>query len=1346
MALQPAPSCSRQAVESELYFLMARFLSSGPCKKSAEMLIEELNEHKKLPSRFDWEGNEHARTYQEMLTANNRMDPEHLVKLCQQLIAMPKGNVPANVTKPHCLLGIDTRSTSCTKKGYKNAQWSQKAFVALQRGRPPEMPLKRVEPPNVVNVLHGRERTGSMRFTSAFPVSMYQKIKMQKRILGHLSSVYCVAFDRTGQRIITGSDDCLVKIWSTFDGRLLSTLRGHSAEISELTVNYENTLVAASSCEMIIRVWSLRTCSPVAVLQFHLAPITSLLFSPLVKGSLRYLVSTGRDDAVCFWQWNVETLKFKDRPVKFIDPGAEMLCSSCSPGGMFLAVGGRDCTIRMYYCGNETPEKVLEFEAHTDIVDSVQFSNNGERFVSGSEDGTARIWNLKQPKENCIILHMDINLDDGSQCSSPPEYSDPKVLMIAWSLTDDFVVTASNGHLLKVWNSHTGKLMHVLTGHDDDIYVLEPHPSDSRVMLSAGHDGNTFLWDIIDGTKLMHSFNAIHGQGHGAILDSKLSSDGQSIAATDSHGHLLFFGFGHCESYEKIPEQMFFHTDYRPLAYDAKRFVLDEQTQQAPHLMPPPFLVDVDGNPHPTKYQRLVPGREKCTEEQLVPQLAYMETPDGDIVEQVISQQANLDQQQRQEPSILDGMIRNLQDQNPPLRSPVVDARRDVLSPNIGLRRSGQVEGVRQMHSNAPRSQIATEQDLLACKRRVVVPEIPNSILRKEEIFKVVRGEEEKSFYEKHKETLCHFPRDDISVGYTSSEHDPQEDRGVEMFLNLSCEERENSMSSTHEDETEYEAENSVALLTEFILTEDILSEDEEWRNTISDSSSESSDQTDEEPVSKRRRPKKWVSSTDDEEESTAEENSAAEKSTPSRKSQLTPRDQKEAARGSEVVSLSGEMSPDWRPSVWITNTTPHRSPFVPQMGDEVVYFRQGHEAYINAVRRSNLHILKSLKEPWKKCVLRDQELVKIVGIRYEIGPPTLCCLKLSLIDHVTGKVTDQCFTFNYHDMPDVIDFLVLRQFYDRACRTNWQAGDKIRSIIDDAWWFGTVVQQEPYQADYPDSLFQCYTVKWDNAEIERLSPWDMEAIPVDMVPPVEPGSSVSITLEEQDNLHYRPQEGEWGNGDQDSECERIICGIDQLLNLDFAAPFSAPVDLNAYPDYCKVVPYPTDLGTVRMRLVNRFYRRVSALVWEVRYIEQNARSFNEPDSSIAQSAKRISELLIKFIMNSRCTSITELCSAAEEQDTCARQRRNNANSWKKSCMKLVDFIIECEDSEPFREPVDLDQYPDYEIIIKTPMDFGTIKEKLSARNYRSPLELCEDMRLVFSNARLYTPNKKSRG
>ena len=68
---------------------------------------------------------------------------------------------------------------------------------------------------------------------------------------------------------------------------------------------------------------------------------------------------------------------------------------------------------------------------------------------------------------------------------------------------------------------------------------------------------------------------------------------------------------------------MFFHTDYAPLIYDDHDCVLDKETNLAPHLMPPPFLVDEDGCPYPPALQRLVPGRENMRDEQLVPTLIF---------------------------------------------------------------------------------------------------------------------------------------------------------------------------------------------------------------------------------------------------------------------------------------------------------------------------------------------------------------------------------------------------------------------------------------------------------------------------------------------------------------------------------------------------------------------------------------------------------------------------------------------------------------------------------------------------------------------------------------------------
>ncbi|XP_058152229.1 bromodomain and WD repeat-containing protein 1 isoform X2 [Dasypus novemcinctus] len=1383
------PSPARRPVpliESELYFLIARYLSAGPCRRAAQVLVQELEQYQLLPKRLDWEGNEHNRSYEELVLSNKHVAPDHLLQICQRIGPMLDKEIPPSISRVTSLLGAGRQSLLRTAKDCRHTVWKGSDFAALHRGRPPEMPVNYGSPPNLVEIHRGKQLTGCSTFSTAFPGTMYQHIKMHRRILGHLSAVYCVAFDRTGHRIFTGSDDCLVKIWSTHNGRLLSTLRGHSAEISDMAVNYENTMIAAGSCDKIIRVWCLRTCAPVAVLQGHTGSITSLQFSPMAKGPQRYMVSTGADGTVCFWQWDLESLKFSPRPLKFTEkprPGVQMLCSSFSVGGMFLATGSTDHVIRMYFLGFETPEKIAELESHTDKVDSIQFCNNGDRFLSGSRDGTARIWRFEQLEWRSILLDMATRMS-GDLSSEEERFMKPKVTMIAWNKNDSIVVTAVNDHVLKVWNSYTGQLLHNLLGHADEVFVLETHPFDSRIMLSAGHDGSIFIWDITKGAKMKHYFNMIEGQGHGAVFDCKFSPDGQHFACTDSHGHLLIFGFGCSKSYEKIPDQMFFHTDYRPLIRDSNNYVLDEQTQQAPHLMPPPFLVDVDGNPHPTKFQRLVPGRENSADEHLVPQLGYVATSDGEVIEQIISLHTNDNGERSPEASILDGMIRQLQQEQDERmgtdqetvpseflhgeETPRRGFRRlslDIQSPpNIGLRRSGQVEGVRQMHQNAPRSQIATERDLQAWKRRVVVPEVPLGIFRKLEDFRLEKGEEERNLYiiGRKRKTLQLSQKSD-SVALISQSRQRTCRRKYQNYGRRNLGRFESSSGN--------ESSSSVRNETSCDQSEgSCSSEEEEWKSdrksesdseSSSDSSSRYSDWTADAGInlqpplrtSSRRRITRFCSSSEDE---MSTENLSPPKRRRKRKKESKPK--KENLRRMTPAELANmEHLYEFHPPVWITDTTLRKSPFVPQMGDEVIYFRQGHEAYIEAVRRNNIYELNPNKEPWRKMDLRDQELVKIVGIRYEVGPPTLCCLKLAFIDPATGKLMDKSFSIRYHDMPDVIDFLVLRQFYDEARQRNWQSCDRFRSIIDDAWWFGTVLSQEPYQPQYPDSHFQCYIVRWDNTEIEKLSPWDMEPIPDNVDPPEELGASISVTSDELEKLLYNPQDGEWGQKSRDEECERIISGIDQLLNLDIAAAFAGPVDLCTYPKYCTVVAYPTDLYTIRMRLVNRFYRRLSALVWEVRYIEHNARTFNEPGSVIARSAKKITDQLLKFIKCQDCTHISELSNTSENDEQNPedlvhgwKKKSSKAtnyieSNWMKQCKELVTLIFQCEDSEPFRQPVDLVDYPDYRDIIDTPMDFGTVRETLEAGNYDSPLEFCKDIRLIFSNAKAYTPNKRSK-
>lgn len=70
------------------------------------------------------------------------------------------------------------------------------------------------------------------------------------------------------------------------------------------------------------------------------------------------------------------------------------------------------------------------------------------------------------------------------------------------------------------------------------------------------------------------------------------------------------------------------------------------------------------------------------------------------------------------------------------------------------------------------------------------------------------------------------------------------------------------------------------------------------------------------------------------------------------------------------------------------------------------------------------------------------------------------------------------CYFCRYHDMPDVIDFLVLRQTYHRAMRHNWKRNDRFRCMIDDGWWFGRIHAHSPLNEEFPDSQFLCYEVQ----------------------------------------------------------------------------------------------------------------------------------------------------------------------------------------------------------------------------------------------------------------------------
>uniref|UniRef100_A0A9L0T524 Bromodomain and WD repeat domain containing 1 n=1 Tax=Equus caballus TaxID=9796 RepID=A0A9L0T524_HORSE len=101
----------------ELYFLIARYLSAGPCRRAAQVLVQELEQYQLLPKRLDWEGNEHSRSYEELVLSNKHVAPDHLLQICQRIGPMLDKEIPPSISRVTSLLGAGRQSLLRTAKG-----------------------------------------------------------------------------------------------------------------------------------------------------------------------------------------------------------------------------------------------------------------------------------------------------------------------------------------------------------------------------------------------------------------------------------------------------------------------------------------------------------------------------------------------------------------------------------------------------------------------------------------------------------------------------------------------------------------------------------------------------------------------------------------------------------------------------------------------------------------------------------------------------------------------------------------------------------------------------------------------------------------------------------------------------------------------------------------------------------------------------------------------------------------------------------------------------------------------------------------------------------------------------
>jgi WD40 repeat protein/serine/threonine protein kinase len=182
---------------------------------------------------------------------------------------------------------------------------------------------------------------------------------------------------------------------------------------------------------------------------------------------------------------------------------------------------------------------IRTFEGHASWVHAVALTLDARYAISGSGDGTLRVWDLESNRlAYCFARHTG------------------PIKAVAITRDGRRAVSASSDHTLRVWDLESGRLLRTLQGHCNPVSSVAITADGCRAV-SAASDGILTVWDLQTGRSLS-TLTAHTGSVNGVALTS---DSHRAISASSDHtlrvwsvdsGSLVHTLEGHADSVNGI--------------------------------------------------------------------------------------------------------------------------------------------------------------------------------------------------------------------------------------------------------------------------------------------------------------------------------------------------------------------------------------------------------------------------------------------------------------------------------------------------------------------------------------------------------------------------------------------------------------------------------------------------------------------------------------------------------------------------------------------------------------------------------------------------------------------------
>jgi WD40 repeat protein len=320
--------------------------------------------------------------------------------------------------------------------------------------------------------------------------------------LSHSSTVQTVRFSPDGALIASGSSDGVLKVWRS-QGQLVTEVAAHQGAINALRFSADGQMIATGGEDATVKIWQ-PDGRLIRTIDDFQGGIWRLEFTDRERQiDQPQIVTVSMDRFVKLWMSDGSLLKaYGGKSEDKVEGNIAI-----SLDATMAAIGARNHNIQLWRRNGFPFSRLKDHQA---AVWGLQFSDDSQYLLSGSDDGVVNLWDRQGKRIRTM----------GKLAGTARS--------LAFSHNNQLIAAVGTGRSIWVWQMN-GNLLTQLEVADSYGWDLTFHP-DQQTLASAGSDRKIHLW------QLQNPFTQTLLGHQGMLEEISLSPDGTMLMSVSNNG------------------------------------------------------------------------------------------------------------------------------------------------------------------------------------------------------------------------------------------------------------------------------------------------------------------------------------------------------------------------------------------------------------------------------------------------------------------------------------------------------------------------------------------------------------------------------------------------------------------------------------------------------------------------------------------------------------------------------------------------------------------------------------------------------------------------------------------